>query len=107
MIVPLTVIAPRHVDTGPSVIGAVGAPGADVGGAQTWPPGLGGVRRRPSGLRLGEPLARSESRSASGSSSNLAPPLWCRCSDEQSLLPKRIDRHGEHAALAIAAVRPS
>jgi hypothetical protein len=45
-IVPLTVIAPRHADTGPSVTGAVGtigAPGAVDGGAQTWPPGLGGV----------------------------------------------------------------
>ena len=34
-IVPPTVIAPRHVVTGPSVIGAAGAPGAVDGGAQT------------------------------------------------------------------------
>ncbi len=35
LIVPPTVIAPRHVDTGPSVIGAAGAPGVVLGGAQT------------------------------------------------------------------------
>ena len=81
VIVPLTVIAPRHVETGPSVTGAVGtlgAPGAVDGGAQTWPPGLGGVG-------AAHPACASASRFSfriafciADRSSNVAPPLWCR-----------------------------
>ena len=91
--------SPRcHVDTGPSVIGAVGRRRRR---RRRWRPDLtAGARRRrcgPPGLRLGETLLVQDRVLHRGSSSNVAPPLWCRPS-ATIVLPKQISRHGERPA---------